>query len=98
MFVPCSRIISLREAVKKKIADLRTRSQSWGEGSNQTLIKKFSAIKTENLREGGSSLNYKFLISKQFNLLKFVSFNSALFKGVRVIVCLNFIFINGGSK
>ena len=53
-------IILVREALKKKIEDLRTRSQSWGEGSNQTLIKKISAIKTEKLREGGSSVNYQF--------------------------------------
>ena len=93
-----SRNFDAKGSSQKKNADLRTRSQSWGEGSNQTLIKKISAIKTENLREGGSSLNYQFSISKQLNLLKFVSFNSALFKGVRVIVCLNFTFIKGGSS
>ena len=35
-----------------------------GEESNQTLIQNFSAIKTENLREGGYGLNHQFLISK----------------------------------
>ena len=69
-----------------------------GEGSNQTPIKIFFAIKTENLREGGSNLKYQFSISKQFKFLNYGCFNSALFKGVRVIICLNFTFIKGGCK